>query len=112
MWAWSCYRRNNPVSWKIKQGGGRRSSENISNKSTSGCLQPSSNFKTGWYELKTDFVCLYNYEFGLSLCKIVRSSVILLLPLFKIKLILYTGCFNLSAITNDIDAYEIIQDAR
>jgi hypothetical protein len=35
-------RRNNPVSWKIKQGGGRRSSENISNKSTSGCLQPSS----------------------------------------------------------------------
>jgi hypothetical protein len=29
-----------------------------------------------------DFVCLYNYEFGLSLCKIVRSSVILLLPLF------------------------------
>ena len=29
----------------------------------------------------TDFVCLYNYEFGLSLCKIVRSSVILLLPL-------------------------------
>jgi hypothetical protein len=32
--------------------------------------------------LLTDFVCLYNYEFGLSLCKIVRSSVILLLPLF------------------------------
>jgi hypothetical protein len=30
----------------------------------------------------TDFVCLYNYEFWLSLCKIVRSSVILLLPLF------------------------------
>ena len=28
-----------------------------------------------------DFVCLYNYEFWLSLCKIVRSSVILLLPL-------------------------------
>jgi len=28
----------------------------------------------------TDFVCLYNYEFWLSLCKIVRSSVILLLP--------------------------------
>ena len=26
---------------------------------------------------------LYNYEFWLSLCKIVRSSVILLLPLFK-----------------------------
>ena len=33
------------------------------------------------FRLLTDFVCLYNYEFGLSLCKIVRSSVILLLPL-------------------------------
>ena len=32
--------------------------------------------------LLTDFVCLYNDEFLLSLCKIVRSSVILLLPLF------------------------------
>ena len=32
--------------------------------------------------LLTDFVCLYNYEFWLSLYKIVRSSVILLLPLF------------------------------
>jgi hypothetical protein len=30
----------------------------------------------------TDFVCLYNYEFWLSLCKIARSSVILLLLLF------------------------------
>ena len=30
----------------------------------------------------TDFVCIYTYEFLLSLCKIVRSSVILLLPLF------------------------------
>ena len=29
-----------------------------------------------------DFVCLYTYEFWLSHCKIVRSSVILLLPLF------------------------------
>jgi hypothetical protein len=34
--------------------------------------------------LLTDFVCLYNYEFWLSLCKIVRSSVILLLPLYTI----------------------------
>ena len=34
------------------------------------------------FRLLTDFVCLYNYEFWLSLCKIVRSSVILLLPLF------------------------------
>jgi hypothetical protein len=33
--------------------------------------------------LLTDFVCLYNYEFWLSLCKIARSSVILLLPLFR-----------------------------
>jgi hypothetical protein len=33
--------------------------------------------------LLTDFVCLYNYEFWLSLCKIIRSSVILLLPLFS-----------------------------
>ena len=36
------------------------------------------------FRLLTDFVCLYNYEFGLSLCKIVRSSVILLLPLFTV----------------------------
>jgi hypothetical protein len=28
-------------------------------------------------------VCLYTYEFWLSLCKIVRSSVILLLTLFR-----------------------------
>ena len=34
------------------------------------------------FRLLTDFVCLYNYEFWLSLCKIVRSSVILLLPLW------------------------------
>jgi hypothetical protein len=36
------------------------------------------------FRLLTDFVCLYNYEFWLSLCKIVRSSVILLLPLYII----------------------------
>ena len=35
------------------------------------------------FRLLTDFVCLYNYEFWLSLCKIVRSSVILLIPLFN-----------------------------
>ena len=34
------------------------------------------------FRLLTDFVCLYNYEFWLSLCKIVLSSVILLLHLF------------------------------
>jgi hypothetical protein len=40
--------------------------------------------KGGWlrfqfsvFRLLTDFVCLYNYEFWLSLCKIVRSTVIL-----------------------------------
>jgi hypothetical protein len=38
------------------------------------------------FRLLTDFVCLYNYEFGLSLCKIVRSSVILLLPLFSLTI--------------------------
>jgi hypothetical protein len=37
--------------------------------------------KIFWITLNQDLVCLYNYEFGLSLCKIVRSSVILLLPL-------------------------------
>jgi hypothetical protein len=35
------------------------------------------------FRLLTDFVCLYTYEFCLSLCKIVRSSVILLLPFFS-----------------------------
>ena len=35
------------------------------------------------FRLLTDFVCLYTYEFWLSLCKIARSSVILLLPLFN-----------------------------
>jgi hypothetical protein len=34
--------------------------------------------------LLTDFVCLYTYEFWLSLCKIVLSSVILLLPLYLV----------------------------
>ena len=34
------------------------------------------------FRLLTDFVCLYTYEFLLSHWKIVRSSVILLLPLF------------------------------
>jgi hypothetical protein len=35
------------------------------------------------FRLLTNFVCLYAYEFWLSLCKIVRSSVILLLPLLN-----------------------------
>ena len=33
------------------------------------------------FRLLTDFVCLYTYEFWFSLWKIVRSLVILLLPL-------------------------------
>ena len=37
------------------------------------------------FRLLTDFVCLYNYEFWLSLCKIVRSSEILLLPLLYVS---------------------------
>ena len=36
------------------------------------------------FRLLTDFVCLYNYEFWLALCKIVRSSLILLLPILTI----------------------------
>jgi hypothetical protein len=35
------------------------------------------------------FMSLYNYEFWLSLCKIVRSSVILLLPLYIIYVVKY-----------------------
>jgi hypothetical protein len=48
------------------------------------------------FRLLTDFVCLYNYEFWLSLCKIVRSSVILLLPLLSftpINFSQYHMCF-------------------
>ena len=45
-----------------------------------GSLTPNTVFTV--FRLLTDFVCLYNYEFWLSLCKIVRSSVILLLPLY------------------------------
>ena len=33
---------------------------------------------------RRSIVCLYTYEFLLSLCKIARSSVILLLPLFAL----------------------------
>jgi hypothetical protein len=38
------------------------------------------------FQVMTDFVCLYTYEFWLSLDKIVRSSVTLLLPLFPLCL--------------------------
>ena len=37
------------------------------------------------FRLLTDFVCLLTYEFWLSLWKIVRCSVILLLPLLNIN---------------------------
>ena len=47
------------------------------------------------FRLLTDFVCLYNYELLLSLCKIVRSSIILLLPLFvDISRIVYHYCLS------------------
>ena len=50
------------------------------------CIAPvvsfNSSYKPTVFRLLTDFVCLYNCEFWLSLCKIVRSLVILLLPLF------------------------------
>ena len=47
----------------------------------------------GFHSLRllTDFVCLYNYEFWRSLCRIVRSSVILLLPLF----VLLDSCWSI-----------------
>jgi hypothetical protein len=41
------------------------------------------------FQLLTDFVCSYTYEFLLSLWKIVRSSVILLLPLLAITLYIF-----------------------
>ena len=48
------------------------------------------------FRLLTDFVCLYTYEFWLSLCKIVRSSVILLLPLLSVFWTLHClSCFEL-----------------
>ena len=53
------------------------------------------------FRLLTDFVCLYTYEFWLSLCKIVRSSVILLLPFFTFSLFLTNFNFN------DIDQFLI-----
>ena len=34
------------------------------------------------FRLLTEFVCLYTYEFWLSLCEIARTTIILLLPLF------------------------------
>ena len=44
------------------------------------------------FRLLTDFVCLHTCEFWLFLCKIVRSSVILLLPLLLGLWIQYDRC--------------------
>ena len=46
------------------------------------------------FRLLTDFVCLYTYEFWLSLCKIARSSVILLLPLFTYVVPVFKYCYS------------------
>ena len=43
------------------------------------------------FRLSTDFVCLLTYEFCLSLGKIARYSVILLLPLFSPKDFIFLG---------------------
>jgi hypothetical protein len=54
------------------------------------------------FRLLTDFVCLYTYEFWLSLWKIVRSSVILLLPIFVICVEYYLSkifCVNIMHLT-------------
>jgi hypothetical protein len=53
-----------------------------------------------------DFVCLYTYEFWLSLCKIARSSVILLLPLlFAFLTFLFCGQTFLNSRINVIPKY-------
>jgi hypothetical protein len=51
--------------------------------------------------LLTDFFCLYTYEFWLYLWKIVRSSVILLLPLF-INLEIHFVFWCISEMTNTL----------
>ena len=52
------------------------------------------------FRLLTDFVCLYTYEFWLSLWKIVRSSVILLLPLLCSWWRLFAHSFNFQFLEN------------
>ena len=47
------------------------------------------------FRLLTDFVCLYTYEFWLSLCKVARSSVILLLPLLTLTKMYFTCLIQL-----------------
>ena len=52
-------------------------------------MSPRTRLRYTVFRLLTDFFCLYNYEFWLSLYKIVRSSVILLLPLYTNKPIVF-----------------------
>ena len=53
------------------------------------------------FRFLTDFVCLYNYEFWHSLCKIVRSSVILLLPLLRSLFFKIATCCVFTELVND-----------
>jgi hypothetical protein len=65
------------------------------------------------HRLLTDFVCLYNYEFWLSLCKIVRSSVILLLPLFKLSFRKSLPCvskINVPALTYNLESNVVVHN--
>ena len=78
------YRVNNMLVIKGRQG-----FSNIWNFKDRCC--PSSHWPISVFRLLTDFVCLYNYEFWLFLYKIVRSSVILLLPLLN-NLVYYLSC--------------------
>ena len=59
------------------------------------------------FRLLTDFVCLYNYEFWLSLYKIVRSSVILLLPLFVLHVCVVVLSTSLSEKKDKINNLQI-----
>ena len=55
----------------------------------------------GFHSFPVDwFVCLYTYEFWLSLCKIARSSVILLLPLFDMYSDIKLG--QITSVVSDI----------
>ena len=62
------------------------------------------------FRFLTDFFCLYNYEFWLSLCKIVRSSVILLLPLFVSVQEPITSEFSMVNITNTFTLKTCVQN--
>jgi hypothetical protein len=59
----------------------------------------------------TDFVCLYTYEFWLSLCKIVRSSAILLLPLSDMYFVYTSNYIKLSSFLT-INLLELMSSTR